>query len=92
MHMVTILVVMQASKMPLFCDWLYFPFLYFASSMATEITQNTRLYVLAQNLFTVTSYKGLDPETQGWALPPLQGYCWYTNRFVKIQIQFAFKF
>jgi len=34
--------------------------------------QNTRLYLQAQNLFTVTNYLGLDPETQGWALPPLR--------------------
>jgi len=34
--------------------------------------QSTRLYIQAQNLFTITSYLGLDPETQGWALPPLR--------------------
>jgi hypothetical protein len=30
------------------------------------------VYVLAQNLFTITSYKGFDPETQGTYLPPLK--------------------
>jgi hypothetical protein len=34
--------------------------------------QNTRLYIQGQNLFTITSYLGLDPETQGLALPPLR--------------------
>lgn len=31
-----------------------------------------RIYMLAQNLFTITNYKGLDPETQGAVLPPLK--------------------
>jgi hypothetical protein len=32
-----------------------------------------RLYVHAQNLFTLSNYKGLNPETQSmWSLPPLQ--------------------
>ncbi|BAV07365.1 TonB-linked outer membrane protein, SusC/RagA family [Filimonas lacunae] len=30
------------------------------------------VYVLAQNLFTITSYDGFDPETQGRVLPPLK--------------------
>jgi TonB-linked SusC/RagA family outer membrane protein len=34
--------------------------------------RNTRLYVQAQNLLTVTNYSGLDPETQGKTLPPLR--------------------
>jgi TonB-linked SusC/RagA family outer membrane protein len=33
--------------------------------------QNARIYMQAQNLITITSYKGFDPETQGTALPPL---------------------
>ncbi len=31
-----------------------------------------RIYVQGQNLFTITRYDGLDPETQGLTLPPLQ--------------------
>ena len=35
--------------------------------------QNLRLYVQAQNLFTITGYKGADPENQNlFALPPLK--------------------
>jgi TonB-linked SusC/RagA family outer membrane protein len=34
--------------------------------------QNTRIYIQGQNLLTITGYKGLDPETQGWSLPPLR--------------------
>ncbi len=30
------------------------------------------VYALAQNLLTITSYKGFDPETQGTVLPPLK--------------------
>lgn len=34
---------------------------------------DSRLYVQAQNLFTLTNYKGLDPETQSrTAIPPLR--------------------
>lgn len=33
---------------------------------------NARLYVLAQNLLTITQYQGLDPETGSLALSPLQ--------------------
>lgn len=33
--------------------------------------QNLRLYLQAQNLFTITNYRGWDPET-GYRLPPLQ--------------------
>jgi hypothetical protein len=34
--------------------------------------QNSRIYCQAQNLFTITSYKGSDPETQNlYVLPPL---------------------
>jgi hypothetical protein len=30
------------------------------------------VYVLAQNLVTITHYKGFDPETQGMVVPPLK--------------------
>jgi len=33
---------------------------------------NARVYLQGQNLFTITSYIGLDPETQGLVLPPLR--------------------
>jgi len=34
--------------------------------------ENARIYMQCQNLLTITSYKGLDPETQGLSLPPLR--------------------
>ncbi len=34
--------------------------------------QHARVYLNAQNLFTITKYLGLDPETQGLSLPPLR--------------------
>jgi len=34
--------------------------------------KNARIYALGQNLATITSYKGFDPETQGIMLPPLK--------------------
>jgi len=34
--------------------------------------RNLQLYLHGQNLLTFTNYKGLDPETQGLSLPPLQ--------------------
>ncbi|MCD0488096.1 TonB-dependent receptor [Pedobacter sp. MC2016-14] len=34
--------------------------------------QNLRVYVQGQNLFTITKYKGYDPESQGAATPPLR--------------------
>jgi TonB-dependent starch-binding outer membrane protein SusC len=34
--------------------------------------KNTRIYVQCQNLFTITKYLGLDPETQSFNLPPLR--------------------
>ena len=33
---------------------------------------NAKVYLQAQNLFTITNYKGIDPETQGIGLPPLR--------------------
>lgn len=40
------------------------------------------VYVLGQNLFTITNYKGFDPETQGVVMPPLKSYT--------IGVQFGF--
>ena len=34
--------------------------------------QNARIYLQGQNIFTITKYKGLDPETQSLSLPPLK--------------------
>jgi TonB-linked SusC/RagA family outer membrane protein len=34
--------------------------------------QNLRVYAQGQNLWTVTKYKGLDPETKSLSLPPLR--------------------
>ena len=34
--------------------------------------QNARIYLQCQNLFTITHYPGLDPETAGLVLPPLR--------------------
>jgi TonB-dependent starch-binding outer membrane protein SusC len=34
--------------------------------------QSFKIYLQCQNLFTITKYLGLDPETQGLALPPLR--------------------
>jgi TonB-linked SusC/RagA family outer membrane protein len=36
------------------------------------LLQTLRLYLQCQNLFTITHYLGLDPETQGINLPPLR--------------------
>lgn len=44
-----------------------------ASFTKAAYMQQARLYVQGQNLFTVTGYKGLDPETQSASvLPPLR--------------------
>ncbi|WP_083696158.1 TonB-dependent receptor [[Flexibacter] sp. ATCC 35103] len=37
-----------------------------------KFIQKIRLTLQGQNLLTITSYKGFDPETQGLALPPLR--------------------
>jgi TonB-linked SusC/RagA family outer membrane protein len=37
-----------------------------------KFIQNIRLSLQGQNLLTITSYKGFDPETQGLSLPPLR--------------------
>ncbi|WP_345948954.1 SusC/RagA family TonB-linked outer membrane protein [Mucilaginibacter sp. PAMB04274] len=34
--------------------------------------QNVRLFLQGQNLFTITKYKGFDPESQGVSTPPLR--------------------
>ncbi|SEW53933.1 SusC/RagA family TonB-linked outer membrane protein [Chitinophaga arvensicola] len=34
--------------------------------------QDARLFINAQNILTITKYKGLDPETTGYSLPPLR--------------------
>lgn len=34
--------------------------------------QTIRVYMQAQNLFTITNYKGFDPESQGVVTPPLR--------------------
>lgn len=34
--------------------------------------QNLRVYAQGQNLFTITNYKGFDPESQGIVTPPLR--------------------
>jgi hypothetical protein len=34
--------------------------------------EKVQFFIKAQNVFTITNYKGLDPETQSSALPPLQ--------------------
>lgn len=35
---------------------------------------NITMYIQGQNLFTITSYDGFDPETKGYALPPVSIY------------------
>ncbi|WP_144213186.1 SusC/RagA family TonB-linked outer membrane protein [Flavobacterium panacis] len=42
------------------------------SEATKRYLQAVRLSLQGQNIFTITSYKGLDPETQGLALPPLR--------------------
>jgi len=34
--------------------------------------KNAKIFIQCQNLFTITNYLGLDPETQGLTLPPLR--------------------
>ena len=44
-----------------------------ASVLKKLSVQNIRVYLSAQNLFTITSYKGNDPETQNfYGVPPLK--------------------
>lgn len=35
---------------------------------------NISLYLQGQNLFTITSYNGFDPETRGYSMPPVSVY------------------
>lgn len=45
----------------------------FSPSLLKRIRINqARLFMQAQNLFTITSYKGFDPESKGTSLPPLR--------------------
>jgi len=34
--------------------------------------ENCRIYLQGQNLFTITNYNGIDPESQGTGLPPMR--------------------
>lgn len=46
---------------------------YDLSSLVKRYKLNTlSVYVLAQNLITITGYDGLDPETQGLVMPPMK--------------------
>jgi hypothetical protein len=40
--------------------------------MGKSHVDNARIYLQCQNLFTVSHYLGLDPEIQGFVLPPLR--------------------
>ncbi|WP_177230286.1 SusC/RagA family TonB-linked outer membrane protein [Chitinophaga sp. CF118] len=43
------------------------------AQVAMKMKMNAaKLYIQGQNLFTITSYKGFDPESQGMSLPPLR--------------------
>jgi hypothetical protein len=43
------------------------------AKVAVKMKMNAaKLYIQGQNLFTITSYKGFDPESQGLSLPPLR--------------------
>jgi TonB-linked SusC/RagA family outer membrane protein len=43
------------------------------AQIAMKMKMNAaKLYIQGQNLFTITSYKGFDPESQGMSLPPLR--------------------
>ncbi len=46
----------------------------FAELLKSWKFSNISLYLQAQNLFTITGYNGFDPETKGYALPPLSVY------------------
>lgn len=43
-----------------------------AKWLAKVHAQNIRVFTQAQNLFTITGYKGIDPESQGIVTPPLR--------------------
>ncbi|MDQ0110283.1 TonB-linked SusC/RagA family outer membrane protein [Chitinophaga terrae (ex Kim and Jung 2007)] len=40
---------------------------------------NVRLYVTGSNLFCITKYKGMDPETGDWGYPPVKQYVFGLN-------------
>lgn len=44
------------------------------SALSMLKTQRIGVYMLGQNLFTITGYDGFDPETRGYALPPIKYY------------------
>lgn len=46
----------------------------FTSLLSVLKTQSISLYGQGQNLFTITKYKGFDPETKGYGLPPMKFY------------------
>lgn len=47
----------------------------FSPSLIKRIrVQQARLFIQGQNLFTITSYKGFDPESRGVSLPPLRTF------------------
>jgi TonB-linked SusC/RagA family outer membrane protein len=44
----------------------------FGKVLNKSFLNNLTVYVQGQNLFTITNYDGFDPETKGYALPPLR--------------------
>ena len=44
----------------------------FGQLLHQSFISNLSVYVQGQNLFTITHYDGFDPETKGYALPPLR--------------------
>lgn len=46
----------------------------FTSLLPQLKTQRISLYAQGQNLFTITSYDGFDPETRGRVVPPMKYY------------------
>ena len=36
--------------------------------------KSVRIYVTASNLFTITGYKGFDPEHGDWGYPPTKAF------------------
>ena len=48
------------------------PKLWLRKSFRWISNQNARLFIHGQNLATITNFTGLDPETKGFNLPPLQ--------------------
>jgi TonB-linked SusC/RagA family outer membrane protein len=46
----------------------------FKDLLRTLKFNNITLYIQGQNLFTITSYDGFDPETKGYSMPPISIY------------------